>query len=295
MLILTFVNSYTFSTDGYSACLHYQKTIASKPKDAQPFTAKCLRDKISISQIWGIDPVISSIMTATDNHNESRSISNAEYYSLLKVESGKSFLEKYNREHAAAVDLLKSKESLKVTDTTIYLEAVKENIQHFQTIYDYHAYAPKLKFKRYIAKQQALDEMCKMLDDKYKDRGQKEMTKIFAFGAASFSSSLKGNKAAPTRSFKSALKSYAFANKHYFIEVDEYLTSQVCNICQTRTLENLFCKEKKEKLNAVLRCTNCCQVYNRDINASINIRDVFTHMALNDNRSPQAFQKDKEK
>ncbi|KAL9538593.1 hypothetical protein MBANPS3_010811 [Mucor bainieri] len=175
------------------------------------------------------------------------------------------------------------------------LKAFKQHMLHFQTIYDYHMYASKLKFKRYTAKQQALSEMCKMLDDdksqKYKNKRKQKKTKIFAFRAANFSSSLKGNRAAPTKRFKSALESYALANKHYFIEIDEYLTSQICNICGTRTLEeHLESHDKKETLHAILRCTKCCQVFNHDVNASINIRDEYIHMALNDDSGPQIFQ-----
>lgn len=66
-------------------------------------------------------------------------------------------------------------------------------------------------------------------------------------------------------------------------KVNEYLICQICSVCKERKLA------KKEGLHAVLRCQDCDIIWNRDENASANIRDMLFHMVRNRNERPNAF------
>ncbi|CDH59914.1 predicted protein [Lichtheimia corymbifera JMRC:FSU:9682] len=58
------------------------------------------------------------------------------------------------------------------------------------------------------------------------------------------------------------------------INIDEYLTSQICHNCQQRTLRNMQIDDMK--LHTVLHCTNnhCRTMWNRDKNAAKNIYQI---------------------
>ena len=72
--------------------------------------------------------------------------------------------------------------------------------------------------------------------------------------------------------------------------VDEYLTSQICPICQTRTTQKTLDNDNYQ-IHSVLNCSTCLTQWNRDHMASINIRSVFLHMARNNNERPAPFQR----
>jgi hypothetical protein len=63
--------------------------------------------------------------------------------------------------------------------------------------------------------------------------------------------------------------------KSEFICVDEYLISQTCNKCKTKTSTNITTANSKRKLHAVLKCDSCNTVWNRDVLASLNINYIF--------------------
>ena len=126
-------------------------------------------------------------------------------------------------------------------------------------------------FKLYGKKRKALTEMCKRLvtgSAKYSNEmplvqqlnpskwkpitptdqfQEKQKPVVIAFGAARFGN-LRGNVPAPTKAFKQALMDFIKApppqvqrqdlyGPRYLVMVDEYLTSQICPICQTRTTQ----------------------------------------------------------
>ncbi|KAG2230706.1 hypothetical protein INT48_003713 [Thamnidium elegans] len=105
---------------------------------------------------------------------------------------------------------------------------------------------------------------------------------------------LKGNVPAPTKVVKDSLIKFARERNRkvptYVVMVDEYLTSQICPRCQTRTTSN----EKNSsglKIHPVLKCSTCDTRWNRDHTASINIRSVFLYMAQNNSNRPEAFRR----
>ena len=68
-------------------------------------------------------------------------------------------------------------------------------------------------------------------------------------------------------------------------KVDEYLTSQTCSLCDSRLVAN--------RLNAwslrVCTRTTCRRNWNRDVNASRNIRHIMQYMNANAGNRPSEF------
>ncbi|CEG80166.1 hypothetical protein RMATCC62417_14536 [Rhizopus microsporus] len=154
-----------------------------------------------------------------------------------------------------------------------FIKACKERTIHFDTIYNYYsAYnrSSKLKFKTYLRKQKAVDEICKRLvvnSKKYRQSsktGVKTAAKsnsrhypsapqdtmispaktIVAFGNASFAATMRGKRAAPVKLIKKKLIQMQ-TNALQVCFIDEYLTSQICNTCKNRQLDNITTTNSK--------------------------------------------------
>lgn len=95
---------------------------------------------------------------------------------------------------------------------------------------------------------------------------------LIAFGDALLNSSLRGNFVAPVQSFYKHFMDYAKSHRGeiYMLDIDEYLTSQICNTCQSCTLQNVESTDEKQKLHSILSCTNCFTIFNKDENTSMS-------------------------
>ncbi|CEI89087.1 hypothetical protein RMCBS344292_03458 [Rhizopus microsporus] len=123
-------------------------------------------------------------------------------------------------------------------------------------------------FKTYINKQKGTQEIVKRLFDNSKKYGTSstvdaknqnpkkskhvplpsadfpsysQRKRIIRFGNGSFCSSMKGKRAAPTRRITEEIKrKYKQSNEGTeSVPVDEYLTSQICNKCKSKQLNNI--------------------------------------------------------
>ena len=76
-----------------------------------------------------------------------------------------------------------------------------------------------------------------------------------------------------------------------FVSVDEYLTSQICNKCKSRQLNNISITGSKRRVYSVLKCESCSTVWNHDVNSALNIYGIFVYKSKHDNESPPSLQK----
>jgi hypothetical protein len=106
---------------------------------------------------------------------------------------------------------------------------------------------------------------------------------------------MKGKlSSSPTKRIKATIKkmSKGYKGKSEFIYVDEYLTSQACSKCKTKTsTKTTTANNSKRKVHAVLKCDPCNKLWNRDVLASLNINYIFTYMSQNNNKRPPEFKK----
>ncbi|KAL4206762.1 hypothetical protein AB4K20DRAFT_1922023 [Rhizopus microsporus] len=79
---------------------------------------------------------------------------------------------------------------------------------------------------------------------------------------------MKGKRAAPTRCITEEIKRKCKQSNEgtEFIYVDEYLTSQICNKCKSRQLNNISIIGSKRR--------------NYDVNSALNINGIFTFRRL---------------
>ncbi|GAA5810613.1 hypothetical protein MFLAVUS_004036 [Mucor flavus] len=115
---------------------------------------------------------------------------------------------------------------------------------------------------------------------------------IIAFGDGAFSGNGRGHKAVPVRLIKKALNKYCGNNLEIRM-VDEYLTSQICNKCKNRNVENMVTHKSKRRVHIILKYqqTTCNIVWNRDIMAAHNILDISLFAANDNDQRFDAFKR----
>ncbi|KAI8879645.1 hypothetical protein K501DRAFT_303133 [Backusella circina FSU 941] len=114
-------------------------------------------------------------------------------------------------------------------------------------------------------------------------------TTIIAYGAANFGH-LRGNVTAPTKHMKGSLKDRNWHAPTYLVELDEYLSSQFCALCHTRTTKHAQ-NAIADDIYLVLVCSSCSTHWNRDHMALLNIRSTFMYIVDYKNRRPKPFER----
>ncbi|ORE16041.1 hypothetical protein BCV71DRAFT_272675 [Rhizopus microsporus] len=129
--------------------------------------------------------------------------------------------------------------------------------------------AKRNKGKVYINKQKGIQEIVKGLFDNRK-------------------------RAAPIRRITEEIKRKCKQSNEgtEFVYVDEHLTSQICNKCKSKQLNNISATGSKRRVHTVLQCESCGMVWNRDVNSALNIYGIFVYKSKHDNESPPSPSKD---
>ncbi|GAA5798102.1 hypothetical protein HPULCUR_003502 [Helicostylum pulchrum] len=298
----------------------------SVPAYSLPLTPSDVSLKVDLSSatVWGVDPGLRDVFVAADGsdierHRIRRTTTN-EYYQLAGFKKARITRGKIDRGDAEERAIISATPSLKTSSLNLFNVAASyifNNFVNMTLYYDRNLRFNKLKFRNYIKKQQALSEISKRLlteskkydptnhmtiensTKKWKQTAPADRPEetnkpiVIAFGAATFGN-LGGNVPARTKVVKEALIKFARErNKKaptYVVMVNEYLTSQICPRCQTRT--NLNEKNNSgSKIHPVLKCSTCDTRWNRDHMASMNIRSIFLHMAQNNNNRLEPFRR----
>lgn len=97
---------------------------------------------------------------------------------------------------------------------------------------------------------------------------------------------LKGLRVGVTGKLYEALKKRERRGDLIVVGIDEYLTSQVCSKCQQRTLNGL----EGVRGHSVLVCQNCRTIWQRDVNASVNMMTICKSI-WNGQGRPQAYKR----
>ena len=125
---------------------------------------------------------------------------------------------------------------------------------------------------------------------------------IIAFGNGAFGG-MKGKLGAPVKRLRNHLLKVTKRNVlASVVIIDEYNTSKVCAECHRKTLVNMERRiprqvgssgrnAAKPTVYAVLRCTSCRIIWNRDELAAKNILYVFQYMATHNDERPDPFKR----
>ncbi|KAI8050113.1 hypothetical protein BDF21DRAFT_404601 [Thamnidium elegans] len=310
---------FDFSKIGFRKRKNCQRKKKVGPKEKLP--ADFQEDIENGCNIWGVDPGVNTIITSVDTHVRQRVTSLEGYYHLCGFNDASFVRRKHKNQHMAEHLKITSLSSLKTSNITnlVSLGRLSRNLyDDISFYYNENSWSSKLKFKCYMRKQKDVHEICKRLihgSVKYnsaESTGVKTSTNnentysppapsdnletpgktIIAFGDGAFSGNLRGHKAAPVRLIKKALNKYC-GNNLEICMVDEYLTSQICNECKNRNVENIVTHKSKRRVHTILKRqqTTCNIVWNRDIMTAYNILDIFLFAAKSNNQRLDAFKR----
>lgn len=123
---------------------------------------------------------------------------------------------------------------------------------------------------------------------------------VVAIGNGAWGSK-RGKRPAPVKKLRHHLHQVSRRNVHLsVIIIDEYMTSQVCAECHQKSLIHMKTRmpsnvstqpsmAAQSNIHAVLKCTSCSVVWNRDEMAAKNIRYLFEYMATHNDERPHVF------
>jgi hypothetical protein len=109
---------------------------------------------------------------------------------------------------------------------------------------------------------------------------------VVVFGDAKFGRNQKGAGSLADKCRK-LLSAADKAGRLVLINMDEYLTSQICSKCGHRSLSNQVTPgpgKQDIRMYSVLVCGRCNTVWQRDVNASRNMRSLFFNIVTNGRR-----------
>ena len=123
---------------------------------------------------------------------------------------------------------------------------------------------------------------------KYQEE-DKSKVPLVVFGNGMFGKDLvklKGLRCGVAGIMWRCLKKREAAGDLLVVTIDEFLTSQICNICKSRTLIG----HSNVKGQSVLVCTTCNTLWQRDVNAAKNMMSISLSVWI-DNAIPEIFRR----
>jgi transposase len=299
--------NYRLTTDGYSASALYQvpkteeELEEEEPKTKKQFGLKRKEKKDvgfddfpneeeldNFTLKIGIDPGRTFFQSSCDGTKDEKGRSKCKQTSTNEFRH----MSKYNHKRKWELNLrktspeyqrrLSSIPSLKTGSLSLFGERCKVVVEGSDWLFRFCREKPfqKWNFKTRVYEKKALHKCAKKLVGNSK----KEQV-IIGFGdwSQSDSSFLRGTAKAPVKKFKEELRKHATV-----IKIDEYKTSITCSCClkndkmkkanglkSTKDKETGNVTAKKVEIHQVLVCPNCKICWQRDLNASRNIRNLL--------------------
>lgn len=269
-------------TDGVSASIitrkWYKCRIDKEEKkelskeEKKEFVIKRNKNLSSRSNRIGIDPGRKEIFTYVCNNGKIGSLGNKEYYHESHFRKN-SFI----RNKMMKADGFKEWDfpSLKTIEPDIIINYKSWIIPLVKKIIDLKCSKKwkKMKLDSYIMKKKTLDNSIKKMIEK---SGGDKNSLVIGFGDASFNHASKGHAACPRRLW--AVDRMKKIHGLKVLSVSEFNTSRVCHNCHS--LDGLDDCEDAHSPHFVRQCLNtvCQTIWNRDVNASLNILQILDCM-----------------
>lgn len=220
-----------------------EKRVKKKMK-ADAIKPSRVTAKVADSIVWGIDPGLHSVFTAVDQQGTIRTTSANEYYQRSGNTTFRNSLQRLQQQQPDDHAFVEALPTLKTSNLDDFMRSVAIRLQNLDRMRRFYAVLPKWRFKRYRSKQQTLNEMSNQLigaSRKYHPDTMQNHNVTIAFGDAGFSAKPGTRRLGGVKALRERLTADAMASRGrvLYFKTDEYLTSQVCNTCSTRTLGNI--------------------------------------------------------
>jgi hypothetical protein len=292
------INGFTFArsfiTDGISVSLLYisnqianynpakRKKYNNKEidwcalKDLNKYQLHYLLDK----KIVGVDPGKSNLVFLADGNHTLR------YTAMQKrYESGNKYYNAVLRNdkvkcniHTLEQEL--SKYSCKTVNYNSFQEFIKQKLEINRKVRKYYEkeFHRHYRYKKFMRTQKSYDKFLNKVEEIFGP------DIVLGYGNWSRKTQMKGHIPTVGKGLRKVI-SKRFNN----ITVDEYKTSKICYNCHCET-DNI--KINNKKVHRLLSCKNkdCETIWNRDLNASLNIMNLMTCF-LHAKKRPDAFKR----
>ena len=248
------------------------------------------------SYLIGIDPGIVTIQSCVDSDGHKWELSNKKYrhqsHHSKNVKRALKYKNSWNKLNEKNVDNLNNmiKQS-SVSTSNLFIEHIDSIIQVEQHLLQYYCQSKlkRLNWDSYIMGARAIDTFIN--DIKIRAKGREMM---IGMGNGGFSNSYQGHSTTP----KGKLLKKMLEKKLPIKMIDEYMTSQKCNGCQSHMKA---VRHKRLDKNSVLttsivrgvkQCTTtvCLVTHNRDVNAAKNILELL-RLELDGKDRPEALRR----
>ena len=274
---------------------HEKKYTLIDPEDANlPKMEDIVSGKVSICQI---DPGIKAPITVTiyrgkDERMESFKFTNKQYYDQCGMTNRNEVIKKLSSKNEDVKSFNTMTLSRKTADVLVLSTYLRNLFKHIHELMKFKnkKEIKFLKFSVYRKKQKVREKIRKLIPD----------NSVIALGNARINPTFGHLPCVPTRS----LNKFIYAGKRVF-EVCEFRTSQVCSKCVTYLEDPIVPRKNgdKQEINSYstrrshrrcedfVRCPNnecSCMLWDRDVNASINIGNKLLNV-INNRKSHQRF------
>ncbi len=165
--------------------------------------------------------------------------------------------------------------SAKVSDSESYCKRIKFVLTRINQVLDFYCAKRhrKLRWRTYVKEQKAYEKIVRELAG---DTPRRKV--LIAYGDAGFSHASKGTASGPTKTLRKMIAQRVGK----VVDIDEYNTSKLCCACKTE-MKGLRTVGSGDRGNySVRQCANTeCNrnVWNRDVNAAINIINLYLYQA----------------
>jgi hypothetical protein len=274
---------YEVMTDGKGVSI-----ILTKPLNATDATPVNIGH---YDNVVGLDPGARDMFVASNERGEVIHCSTAEYYHDTKMYASNKKIKAWYGEDERIRSLFEDMPTMKtciIDDVKKYLKVMFQNI-HYLINFHWKKRFRDLKFTRFTMAQKKLHKLCRKIAG--------EGNTLVGFGDWSNNDKMiKRHPKGPVQRFKKELGRYCKV-----VDVDEYLSSKLCNDCKCRTknmVRNTYNEDhekvhRSQKVHSVLCCTNTqCErkVMNRDVNASRNMLEILKSVLMTGLR-PDCFKR----
>ncbi len=283
--------AFSVTTNGLQLCVHINKRSTPEICNKWGYDADGNYHRMEISdtdRLIGLDPGRGNLFVAAVRpssevngvKDEIIACSNREWREISGAKNAEKTVKTWMRSNEDIQQLATNLPTACCITTESYKQHLEYFLQNRDRLHGFYGARrwKRLRWKTMIQRQRAYNEIHARLS-----KGDKNT--VIAYGGGKFHHASRGHPPTP--------------NKHLFVElkrrckarlVDEFRTSKRCSKCHAEA-------DEYKRLWSVKKCTSnlCLTLWNRDVNAARNIRNMFVYRNDNNGESPEPFKRKKKK